>query len=119
LDPNIQSFSSGAPLLPALESESIDIVTTGLASVFGLGTDIDIRIFAFEGDAAATEGLVARPNSSIESLEDLGNGEPVGIPTGTCAEVSAYYAAEDAGISYSEVSAIDIDPNRLANAFAS
>jgi hypothetical protein len=40
LDPNIHWFTSGAPLLAALKSGSIDQIVTGLAYVFALGQNI-------------------------------------------------------------------------------
>lgn len=119
LDPNFQSFQSGAPLLAGLESDSLDIGTSGLASVFALGQGIDIRMFGFEGDGAYTIGLVGRDGGSIHGIEDLGNGAPVGIATGTCAQTAAYFAAQKAGIDYDSINVVDIAPNLFANSFES
>ncbi|MBK0419070.1 ABC transporter substrate-binding protein [Leucobacter sp. CSA1] len=119
LDPNIQVFQSGAPMLAAFESDSLDVGTVGLATVFALGKDIDIRYFGLEGDASAASGLVAREGSSIQSLEDLANGSPVGVPTGTCAMVSAYYAAESIGAEFNDMNVVDVVPNLYANSFES
>lgn len=119
LAPNFQSFQTGAPLLAGLQSDSLDIATSGLASVFALGQGIDIRIFGFEGDTALTEGLVARAGGSIQSIDDLDNGSPVGIATGTCAQISALFAAEKAGIEYSDINVVDLAPNLFANSFES
>src|SRR5699024_8163980 len=66
-----------------------------------------------------SEGLVALPDGDVQSLEDLGNGSPIGIPTGTCAQVSAYFAAEEIGIDYTDINAVDIAPNLFANSFES
>ncbi|WP_181148267.1 MULTISPECIES: ABC transporter substrate-binding protein [unclassified Arthrobacter] len=119
LDPSFQSFTTGAPLLAALESDSLDIATTGLATVFALGKGIDIRFITFEGDAAAVEGLVAREGGAVATLEDIAGGAPVAVPTGTCAQVSAYYAMESLGKDYSDLNAVDIAPNLYANALTS
>lgn len=119
LDPNIQVFQSGAPMLAALESKSLDLGTVGLATVFALGKDIDITYYGLEGDASAAEGLVARSGSSVEKLEDLEKSGPIGIPTGTCAQVSAYYAADKIGVDYSDLNVVDVVPNLFANSFES
>ncbi|PRA06920.1 hypothetical protein CQ019_06110 [Arthrobacter sp. MYb229] len=118
LDPQMQVFQTGAPMLAALESESLDLVTTGLASVFALGKGIDLRYISLEGDASAAEGFVASAESGIDSLEDLVNSGPIGVATGTCVQVSAYYAAQSVGVDLSEVDTVDITPNLYANAFA-
>lgn len=119
LAPNIQVFQSGAPMLAALESKSLDLGTVGLATVFALGKDIDITYYGLEGDASAAEGLVARAGGSIKKIEDITNGTPVGVPTGTCAQVSAYYAAESIGAKYEDINVVDVVPNLFANSFES
>lgn len=119
LDPNMQVFQTGAPMIAGLESESLDIVTTGLASVFALGQGIDLRYITLEGDASAAEGFVTAPDSSITSIADLESGVPVGVTTGTCSQISAYHAAQSVGMDYSDLNAVDITPNLFGNAFAS
>jgi len=119
LKPNVQVFQSGAPMLAALQSESLDVGTVGLATVFALGKGIDIRYFGLEGDASAAEGLVARAGSGIKSVDDLADGKPIGIPTGTCAQVSAYYAAKSIGAEYKDLNVVDVVPNLFANSFES
>ncbi|MBK0419071.1 ABC transporter substrate-binding protein [Leucobacter sp. CSA1] len=119
LAPNFQTFQSGAPLLAGLQSDSLDIATSGLASVFALGQGIDIRIFGFEGGTDITEGLVARAGGSIQSIDDLANGAPVGVATGTCAQISALFAAKKAGLEYSDINVVDLAPNLFANSFES
>lgn len=117
LDPNFQYFQSGAPMLPALQSESLDVATSGLATLFALGLGIDIKYIAFEGDASAVEGLIALPDGPVQKLEDIGNGSPIGVPTGSCAQLSAYFAAQSVGIDYSDINVVDITPNLYGNAF--
>lgn len=119
LDPEFVNFQTGAPLLAALKSGSLDVVTTGLASVFALGQGIPLTYIVWEGDAAAGEGIVAREGSGIETLEDLGRAASIGAPTGTCAQISLYHAAQEAGLDYGALSIQNIAPNLYANAFSS
>ncbi|WP_026556803.1 ABC transporter substrate-binding protein [Arthrobacter sp. 35W] len=119
LDPTFQVFQTGTPLLAGLESKSLDIVTTGLASVFALGQGIPLRYITLEGDASSAEGLVVAKDSPIASVKDLAQAGKIGVPTGTCAQVSAYHAAAAAGLKYSDLDTVNISPNLFANAFES
>ncbi|MDN3519802.1 ABC transporter substrate-binding protein [Aquisalimonas lutea] len=119
LKPNFHYFDSGAPLLAGLESESLDVVTTGLASIFAVGRGIPVVYLFWEGDAAQAEGLVARDGVDMQSVEDLSQVGTVGVPTGTCAHVSLFHAADKAGIPYKELDTVDIAPPLYANAFHS
>jgi NitT/TauT family transport system substrate-binding protein len=119
LEPNFHYFDSGAPLLAGLESQSLDVVTTGLASIFAIGRGIPVVYMFWEGDAAQAEGLVARDGVEMQSVDDLGRVGAIGVPTGTCAHVSLYHAADEAGIAYEELDTVNIAPPLYANAFHS
>jgi NitT/TauT family transport system substrate-binding protein len=119
LDPNFHHFDSGAPLLAGLESESLDVVTTGLASVFAIGKGIPITYIMWEGDAAQAEGIVARGGVGMDSIEDLGEIDAIGAPTGTCAQISLYHAAVKAGVDYNSLNRVNVAPPMYANAFHS
>ncbi|MDN3519799.1 ABC transporter substrate-binding protein [Aquisalimonas lutea] len=119
LDPNFHHFDSGAPLLAGLESESLDVVTTGLASVFAIGKGIPITYIMWEGDAAQAEGIIARNGVGMESIEDLGRIDAIGAPTGTCAQISLYHAADHAGVDYNDLNRVNVAPPMYANAFHS
>ncbi|MEV8143756.1 ABC transporter substrate-binding protein [Specibacter sp. NPDC078709] len=119
LDPQFQVFQTGAPLLAGLESNSLDVVTTGLATIFALGKDIPLRYIVAEGNASATEGLVVSADSPIKKVTDLAKAGKIGVPTGTCAQISAYWAAEAAGVKYADLDIVNITPNLFGNAFAS
>lgn len=119
LDPQFQMFQTGAPLLAGLESNSLDVVTTGLASIFALGKDIPLRYIVAEGNASATEGLVVASDSPVKSVKDLAQAGKIGVPTGTCAQISAYFAAKAAGLELSDLDIVNITPNLMGNAFAS
>lgn len=119
LDPQFQVFQTGTPMLAGLQSNSLDVITTGLASVFALGQGIPLRYIALEGDASAAAGMVVAADSPVKSAKDLAQAGKIGVPTGTCAQISAYWAAKAAGVNYSDLDTVNITPNLFANAFSS
>lgn len=119
LKPTFYFFQSGAPLLAGLKSGSLDVVTTGLASVFALGQNIPVKFLFYMGDAAQSEGLVVRRGIGINSVKDLAKAKHVASPVGTCAQISLYWAAKAAGIEYNKLSTINIAPPLYRNAFMS
>jgi len=119
LKPTFFSFQSGAPLLAGLKSGSLDVVTTGLASVFALGQNIPVKFLIYLDDGAQSEGLVVRRGSGIESVKDLAKAKHVASAVGTCAQISLYWAAKAAGSDYSKLSTVNIAPPLYRNAFMS
>lgn len=119
LKPSFFYFQSGAPLLAALKSGSLDVVTTGLASVFALGQNIRVKYLLYMGDAAQSEGLLVRRGVGIESAKDLAKAKNVASAVGTCAQISMYWAAKAAGIEYAKLNTVNIAPPLYRNAFLS
>lgn len=119
LEPNFYWFASGAPLLAGLKSESLDVISTGLASAFALGQNIPIKLLFWEMDDAAGEALVVGQKSGIESYKDLPKAKAIGAPSGTCAQVALGLIARKIGVKYSDLKVINIAPPLYANAFAS
>ncbi|MGB3865731.1 MAG: ABC transporter substrate-binding protein [Xanthobacteraceae bacterium] len=119
LKPTFFSFQSGAPLLAGLKSGSLDVVTTGLASVFALGQNIPVKYVLYMGDAAQSEGLLVRRGTGIESVKDLGKAKHVASAIGTCAQISLYWAAKAAGTEYNKLSTVNIAPPLYRNALLS
>src|SRR5579863_10271444 len=66
LDPKFYYFQSGAPLLAALKSGSIDVVQGGLGFAFALGENIPLKIFLWGTNNAAGEALIVDPKSGIK-----------------------------------------------------
>lgn len=117
LKPHFFSFQSGAPLLAGLKSGSLDVVTTGLASVFALGQGIPVKYLYYMGDASQAEALIARRGAGINSIKDLAKAKQVGAAVGTCAQISLYWAAKAAGTDYSALKTVNIAPPLYRNAF--
>ena len=119
LQPKFFNFQSGAPLLAGLKSESLDVVTAGLALTFALGQNIPLKFIFWEANNAAGEGLVVDPKSGIASYRDIGKAKKIGAATGTCAQVALYLMAQKTGIDYSKLNVVNIPAPLLRNAFLS
>ena len=119
LDPEFFTFASGPPLLAGLKSESLDVITTGLATVFALGQNIPLKMIYWELDHAAAEALVVDPKSGIKSIEDLPKAKTIGAPSGTCAQVSIVLVAKKLKVKYNDLSIVNIAPPLYGNAFSS
>lgn len=117
LDPKIHWFTSGAPLLAALKSGSIDQVVTGLAFVFALGQNIPLKIISWEVDNAQGEGLMVTEASGIQGFKELAKAKKIGATAGTCSQVSLRLMAKKAGIDYDKLNVVNIAPPLFANAF--
>jgi len=119
LKPKFFTFQSGAPLLAGLKSESLDVVTTGLATMFALGQGIPLKFLFWEVDDAAGEGFVADPKSGIQSFKDIGKAKKIAAPSGTCAQISLSLLAKKAGVDFSKLNVVNIAPPLYNNAFVS
>lgn len=119
LEPKFHWFTSGAPLLAALKSKSIDVITTGLATVFAIDQKIPIKILLWELDNGAGEALIVAKDSPITSYKDLPKAKAIGGSAGTCAQVNIALIARSQGVKFSSLNVINIAPPLYGNAFAS
>lgn len=119
LKPNFFAFSSGAPLLAGLKSESLDVVTAGLELAFALGQNIPLSILYVNANDATGEGLVVNQNSPIKSFRDIGKAQKIGAASGTCAQVALFLMAKTAGVDHARLDIVDLPAPLLRNAFKS
>lgn len=119
LKPKFHWFTSGAPLLAALKSGSIDQVVTGLATVFAIGQNIPLTIVSWELDNGQGEGLIAKDGSGVESYMDIAKAKTIAAQPGTCSQVSLYIIADKAGVDVKDLNVVNLAPPLFANAFAS
>lgn len=117
LDPNIRWFTSGAPLLAALKSGSIDQIVTGFAYVFALGQNIPLKIISWELDSAQGSGLMVTEASGITRFDQLLKAKTIGATAGTCSQGALMQMAKKANIDYSKLNIVNIAPPLFANAF--
>jgi len=119
LKPKFFIFQSGAPLLAGLKSESLDVVTAGLALALALCQNIPLKFIFWEANSAVSEGLVADPKSGIKSYRDLGKAKKIAAATGTCAQVSLYMMAKKLGVDYAKLDVVNIPAPLFRNSFMS
>lgn len=118
LDPKIHWFTSGAPLLAALKSGSIDQIVTGFAYVFALGQNIPLKIISWELDNAQGSGLMVTEASGITKFDQLLKARKIGATAGTCSQGALMQMAKKANIDFSKLNIVNIAPPLFANAFA-
>ena len=119
LKPKFFTFQSGAPLLAGLKSESLDVVTAGLALAFALGQKIPLSVIYVNSNDATGEGLVVGRNSPIKSYRDIGTQHKVGAASGTCAQVALYLLAKKNGADFAKMNVVNLPAPLLRNAFLS
>lgn len=119
LKPKFYNFQSGAPLLAGLKSESLDVVTAGLALAFAVGQDIPLKFLFWQANNAAGEGLVVDPKSGIKSYREIGKAGKIGAAVGTCAQVSLFLMAQKAGVPWEKLNVVNIPAPLLRNSFLS
>lgn len=119
LKPNFHSFQSGAPLLAALKSESLDVVLAGLGFAFALGQKIPLTMIFWNSNDSTGEGLVVDAKSGIKSFQDIGKAKKIGAASGTCAQVALYLMAKKVGVDYGKLDVVNIPAPLLRNSFMS
>ena len=119
LKPKFFYFQSGAPLLAGLKSESLDVVTAGLALTFALGQNIPLKFIFWEANNAAGEGLIVDPKSDVKSYKDIAKAKKIGAASGTCAQVALYLMAQKVGVDYAKLNVVNIPAPLFRNSFLS
>ena len=119
LKPKFFTFPSGAPLLAALKSESLDVVTAGLGFAFALGQKIPLTMIFWNSNDSTGEGLVVDSKSGIKSFSDIGKASKIGAASGTCAQVALYLMAKKVGVEYSKLNIVNIPAPLFRNSFLS
>lgn len=119
LKPKFHTFPSGAPLLAALKSESLDVVTAGLGFAFALGQKIPVTMIFWNSNDSTGEGLVVDAKSGIKSFQDIGKAKKIGAASGTCAQVALFLMGKKVGIDYAKLDVVNIPAPLLRNSFLS
>ena len=119
LEPQFFTFQSGAPLLAALKSESVDVVLAGLGFAFALGQNIPLKMILWNTNDAQGEGLVVDPGSEVKSFQDIGKAKKIGAASGTCAQVALYLMAQKVGVEYGKLDIVNIPAPLFRNSFLS
>lgn len=103
-------FESGAAASAAFASGSVDVGFTGipgfLSSRLAGGKT---RIFMIENDSGGAEGLVVRPQSGINSINDL-SGKKIGTVIGTTSWMGLISALQEANVDPNGVKIENVPP---------
>jgi ABC-type nitrate/sulfonate/bicarbonate transport system substrate-binding protein len=119
LKPKFFTFPSGAPLLAALKSESLDVVTAGLGLAFALGQNIPVKILYWNANDSLGEGLVVDAKSGIKTFQDIGKAQKIAAASGTCAQVALYVLAKKVGLDYAKLNVVNLPAPLFRNSFMS
>lgn len=113
VDVNIVTFDSGKDVNTALASGSIDITELGSSpTALGISNNLDYQVFWIGDIIGSAESLVAKNDSGVESIEDL-KGKKIATPFASTAHYSLLNALKLAGLSESDVTLLDLQPDDI------
>ena len=118
MDVKFVEFSSGPPLLEALNVGAIDYGTTGDAPpIFAQAARANLVYVAAQPSAGSSSAILIRDPSPIRSLADR-KGRKVGFTKASSAHNVIVAALEKAGLRYEDISPLYLQPADAAAAFA-
>ncbi|MCC7327141.1 MAG: aliphatic sulfonate ABC transporter substrate-binding protein [Burkholderiales bacterium] len=101
-------FTAGPPAFSALQSKSIDVAAMGaVPAVSAIAQGIKIKIILLVDDSSGVEGLVARPESGIKSINDI-VGKKVGATKGSTSWYALFKALDYFQLDPKKVEILDI-----------
>ncbi len=108
---SIKKFDAGRDINNALMSGSADFGNFGIVpTAVGLTNGNDFKVIWIECLIKASEAMVVREGSGIESVSDLA-GKKVAVTMASSGHYGLLCALEDAGLSENDVELVDMDPN--------
>ena len=111
-------FASGPPLLQALNVGHLDFGETGdTPPIFAQAAAANLVYVAAEPTNGQNEAIIVLPDSPIRSLADL-KGKKVGFVRGSSSNNVIVAALEKAGLSFHDITAVNVSPADGAAAFA-
>lgn len=111
-------FSSGPPLLEALNAGAVDYGTTGDAPpIFAQAARADLVYVAAQPSAGSTSAILVRDETPIHALADL-KGRKIGFTKASSAHNVTIAALEKAGLRYEDITPVYLQPADAAAAFA-
>jgi taurine transport system substrate-binding protein len=113
-----RKFDSGASVIAALASGSIDIGYAGSSPLAaGLTRGAQIETFLIAGLIGKAEGLVVRNGSGVNEIKDL-VGKKVATPFVSTSHYSLLFVLNNAKIDPTKVNVLNLQPPEIAAAFA-
>lgn len=106
-------FTSGADILTAIQSNSIDLATIGTPpGTTGIANGYNFHVYYIEDIIGESEGLIVRKDSGIKSMKDL-KGKKIATSFSTTSHFSLLQALQQNNIKKSDVSLIDMDASNI------
>lgn len=113
---NWRQFNTGAEIISAMASGSIDISVLGSSPLAVAATaGLDIKLFWILEDIASAEALYVRNDSGINKPADLA-GKKLAVPFASTSHYQLMYALEQWGID-GQTTVLNLDPNKAAAAW--
>jgi len=110
LAPTYVKFTTGAQMIPAMQSRSIDIANLGITPfVAGLSQGVNWKAIGFDTEGSTMEGFLARKGTDIKILEDL-KGRTIGVARGSTSYYGLLAALKKKGINKDQVNLLQMDP---------
>ncbi len=110
-------FSSGPPLLEALNAGAIDYGTTGDSPpIFAQAARANLLYVAVQPSAGSTSAILIKEGSPIRGLAEL-KGRKVAFTKASSAHNVTIAALEKAGLQYADITAVYLQPADAAAAF--
>ena len=113
-----RKFDSGASVIAALASGSIDVGYAGSSPLAaGLTRGAPIEAFIIAGLIGKAEGLVVRNGSGVNEIKDL-VGKKVATPFVSTSHYSLLFVLNNAKVDSTKVNILNLQPPEIAAAFA-
>lgn len=110
---NIVNFKSGKDVNTALAAGSVDITELGSApTALGISNGLDYKVFWVGDVIGKAESLAVKNDSGINSVADL-KGKKIATPFSSTSHYSLLQALKLAGLSESDVTILDLQPNDI------
>ncbi|MDR0684358.1 MAG: ABC transporter substrate-binding protein [Spirochaetaceae bacterium] len=107
---NLREFESGASVVSALASGSIDLGLVGTTpAVTAISSDLGVELIWIHGVLGKSEALAVKNTSGINSVKDLA-GTKIGVPFGSTAHYSLLSAFELNNLDAGTAEILDLQP---------
>jgi taurine transport system substrate-binding protein len=112
-----RKFSSGTDVIAAMAAGDIDVAELGSSPLaIAASQGVELQLFMLAQVIGEAESLIVRDGSGIENLADI-KGKRIAVPVGSTAHFSLMGAIQQAGLSESDVTIINMPPDQIAAAW--
>lgn len=106
---NWVEFQSGTDILTAMQSGSLDFATIGTPPVtMGIANNYPFKVFYLHDVIGESEGLIAKNDSGIKSIEDI-KGKTIAVPFGTTSHLAFQNVLKHYNIETTDFTLLDMN----------